>query len=407
MRKTLVVLRREFSVTVQRTSFRVLTLGIPALALLAVAALLIFQAVRDPSSHDQTANVGYIDRSGLLMAFQDQGEVIFLPFQEEDAGIQSLLVGEISALYVIPEAYLETGQVVSVAPERAGLDFGRGDYGPLERFLLDNILEGQVSEERRQRVLKPIVATMIEVDEQGLPVEDTRDYGHLPFFIAFALLIVVSILGASGYLLQGLNEEKENRIMEVLLSSVTPEKLMLGKLAGLGLAGLAQMGVWAGAGVAVFFALRIGPVDLPGLSLPPAPLILVALLYFVLSHAFIGALMAGLGAVTTSQREAGQITFVFVLPIVAPMWFFSLLLENPNGIAGQILSLIPFTAPLTGLIRLSVNAMSPVDIAASLGVLAIAVGLAVLMATRLFRAYLLMYGQRPKLKQIARTLAFG
>ena len=65
------------------------------------------------------------------------------------------------------------------------------------------------------------------------------------------------------------------------------------------------------------------------------------------------------------------------------------------------------TAPLTGLIRLSVNAMSPVDIAASLGVLAIAVGLAVLMATRLFRAYLLMYGQRPKLKQIARTLAFG
>jgi ABC-2 type transport system permease protein len=143
------------------------------------------------------------------------------------------------------------------------------------------------------------------------------------------------------------------------------------------------------------------------MSLPSPLLILVALLYFILTYAFAGTLMASLGVVTTSQREAGQITFIFVMPFVAPLWFLTALLENPGGTIAQVLSYVPFSAPVATLIRLALDAMSPLDIVISLGVLGASVAFAVFLATLLFRTFLLMYGQRPKIKLIARAIVFG
>lgn len=406
MNKTLVVIRHEFAVTLRRTSFRVFTLAIPLLMALAVIALALFQAIRDPSA-PETTTMGYIDLSGLLSPDHDQGLVRFQSFQDQQAGIQSLAAGEVSALYLVPSDYLQTGHVIHVIQERAGVGLEDDNHRAMEQFLLDNLLEGQLPEERLERVLRPLVSSTVEIDEEGLPVEDTFDSGRAAFFVVLALLIMASIVGTSGYMLQGLNEEKENRIMEVLLSSVTPKQLMLGKLAGLGLAGLVQVILWAAAGIGLFFILGTGLVDLPDLSLPSPLLTLVALLYFILTYALAGALMASLGAITTSQREAGQITFIFIMPFVAPLWFLTALLENPDGPVAQVLSYIPFTAPVASLIRLALDAMGPMDILISLGILGASVAFSVFLAARLFRTFLLMYGQRPKIKQIARTIIFG
>jgi ABC-2 type transport system permease protein len=234
---------------------------------------------------------------------------------------------------------------------------------------------------------------------------DPVNKGRLIFFFAIAVALIVSTFTTSGDLLQGLNEEKENRIMEVLLSSVRPEQLMLGKLVGLGGAGLAQVLVWTLSGVG-FIAVLDAMVSLPeGLVVAPSVgALAIALVYFVRGYFFFGTLMAALDAVTTSQREAGQVTFPVVLPGVAPFWFMEESVSDPEGLVSRVLSLIPFTAPLVGLVRLSVDGMSVVDLMANLAVLAVSVALAMVLTVRLSRAYLLMFGQRPSLGQIFRTL---
>src|SRR5690606_11179757 len=123
--------------------------------------------------------------------------------------------------------------------------------------------------------------------ETGAPVEDEIDGARLAFYVIVGVLLIMAVFMTSGYLLQGLNEEKENRIMEVLLSSIRPQQLLFGKLFGLGAAGLFQMLIWVVSGV-VFVAVLGTMVEVPaGIDLiPPIDAVIVALLYFVLGYFF-------------------------------------------------------------------------------------------------------------------------
>ena len=411
MSKVWLIGRHEFLVTVSRPSFRIIAAIVPVAA---AVAIVLYQAVQGDDAPKELA-AGFVDFTRdadgqpIFRSFLSQDEVTFVPFGEVEEATESLLAGEIDLLYVIPGDYLETGIVHEVKEERAGLGTLSGSGAnlnttPLGKFLLNNLFVGDVGADRAQRVLVPFVLATTEVDESGSVVTDPLDRGRLILFLTVAVLLMVSVFTTSGYLLQGLNEEKENRIMEVLLSSVKPEQLMLGKLAGLGAAGLAQMAIWTASGV-VFVVVLDRLVELPtDVDLVPGPVLLFAGVYFVLGYFFFGTLMAALGAVTTSQREASQITFLIVMPGVAPLWFLQAMLEEPESALARTLSLVPFTAPMVGLMRLGVDGMGPLDLLARIAVLAASVALVMALTVRLFRAYLLMYGQRPGVVQILRTL---
>ena len=122
--------------------------------------------------------------------------------------------------------------------------------------------------------------------------------------------------------------------MEVLLSSIKPEHLMFGKLVGLGAASLLQIAVWTATAMASVLALNLIvdlPIELTSDVVPAPGRLLIALAYFLLGYALIGTLLAAIGAVTTNQRQAGNISAFVILPAVAPMWFMFLLLEEPDG----------------------------------------------------------------------------
>jgi hypothetical protein len=131
------------------------------------------------------------------------------------------------------------------------------------------------------------------------------------------------------------------------------DRVLVGKLLGLGATGLFQMLVWVLTGV-VFVLLLGRMVEIPPdlVLLPTVDGFVLALLYFILGYFFFGTLMAALGAITTSQREANQVTFLIVLPGVAPLWFLQALFENPDGTLAQVLTYVPFTAPTVSLLRL-------------------------------------------------------
>ena len=417
--KTWLVARHEFAVTTGRLGFRIFSAAVPVLALLALIGIGVFDAVRggdeaSSSERQPTAEAiraGYVDLSvgedgqPLFASFQEQDGVSFAPYRDEGVGSAALQAKEIDALYVFPRDFLQTGLVVRMRMEDS--DGGAGSDA-LRRFVLSNLVAEEVSAQELERVIRPYAVTTIELSASGAPVEDD-DFDGAEFLFSFGagMLLLFAVLTAAGYLLQGLSEEKENRIMEVLLSSLRPGQLMFGKLLGLGAAGLLQMAVWT-ASLVVFLLLLGRLVELPfELSAPSIEAVAVALAYFLLGYAFFGTVQAALGVITTNQKEANNIAVFVVLPAVSPFWFSAVLFEHPNGVLAQVLSLVPFTAPLTGLLRFGAGAISPAGTALSLGVLAASTALAVLLTARLFRAYLLMYGQRPRVGHIVRTLWRG
>ena len=416
--KTWLVARHEFAVTTGRLGFRIFAAAVPVLALLALIGIGVFDAVRGedepPDNAGQLATeitrVGYVDFSAgedgqpLFTSFHEQDGVIFVPYPDEDAGGAALQVEEIDALYVFPRDFLESGLVVRVRMEDGG---GGAGSAALRRFVLSNLSAGTVGEQRLERLVTPYLLTTVELSASGAPVDEEDDGADFLFAFGAGMLLIVSVLTAAGYLLQGLSEEKENRIMEVLLSSLKPEQLMFGKLVGLGAAGLLQMAVWTASLVAFLLVLdRV--VDVPvELSAPSAEALAVALAYFLLGYAFLGTIQASLGVVTTNQKEANNIAVFVVLPAVSPMWFLAVLIEHPDGVLARVLGLVPFTAPLTGLIRFGAGGTGLGEVALSLGVLAAFTALGVLLTARLFRAYLLVYGQRPGVRHILRTLWSG
>ena len=420
MRKTWLVARHEFSVTLGRLAYRIFAASVPVLAIVALVGIAIFQAVSsDDTSREDTSTTpseavtfGYVDLTTgedgqpFFTGFQEQGDTVFTLYPGQETATDDLLEGRIDRLFVFPADYLETGTVEEIREERAGLfDTGRRD-GALHRFVAENLFAEQVGSERLERIVTPYRLAVDEVSESGVAAdEDTGPDAAI--FIVASVLFLVAAFTASGYLLQGLTEEKENRIMEVLLSSIKPEHLMFGKLIGLGAAGLLQMAVWTVAGVGFLLALVL-IVDLPfelTREIVPSPgKLLVAFAYFLLGYALIGTLLAAIGAVTTNQRQAGNITAFVILPAVAPMWFMIVLLEDPEGTLARVLSFVPITAPVTSLMRLSLGGMDGMDVLLSLAVLSLSVAVVVWLTARLFRAYLLVYGQQPSIRHLIRTL---
>lgn len=407
--RTLLVARREFRTTVARPGFIIFTALVPFAALLGLIALTVVQAIRQDRPPEQRV-VGYVDLTagpdgeGLFTGFRDQGATTFEPFSSQREGVEALLADDIGVLYIIAPDYLETGNVLQVTRESQGIpiDGGPATGTPLARFLLDNIL-ADIDSNRSERVFTPVVLSTLQIDETGAPAEPATDFGTLVILGAFALLLLTSVFTTAGYLLQGLSQEKEYRIMEVLLSSLRPENLMAGKLIGLGAAGLTQMAVWTASAIGALAVLGTR-VDLPfEVAVPPAAIV-VGLLYFLLGYAFFATLMGALGAVTPTEREANQITVIVVLPAIVPLWLIMPLLGNPNGALARILSYLPWTSPTAALIRYGSGAMSLPELALSLGILAMAVAIAIFVTLRLFRAYLLMFGQRPSIRQIVATL---
>ena len=251
-----------------------------------------------------------------------------------------------------------------------------------------------------ERFKEPLNLASVKVDSRGDPRE--VDKGRGLFFIFLAILLLMSTMMTGGFLLQGLGEEKESRIMEVLLSSVTPGQLMMGKILGLGAAGLAQMLIWV---VSARIILELMASILPdvSISLPSVPLTLVALLFFLLGYLFFATLMAGLGAVASTAREGGQLSMIFTAPLVVPIYAMTYIIANPTDAIVRFATMFPFTSPIVVMERLSVGAIELWEVAASLGVLALSVAAAIFLMARVFRAFLLMYGKRPNIREVVRA----
>ena len=251
----------------------------------------------------------------------------------------------------------------------------------------------------------PLAVQSIRLDETGQVAKDQGGFAAFVFPLVFGMLLIITIMTASGYLLQGLGEEKENRIMEVLLSSVSPQQLLVGKVLGIGAAGLIQMVFWL---VTSLLIVRLAGSAIGGFFsqvTAPANIWVISLVYFILGYLLFAVLMAGLGAVASTAREGQQLSVIIVLPAILPFYTWYIYLQaNPQSIIGTILTLIPLTAPMSVFVRLAASTIAPWEYAASITILLLSIVGGLWLAAKVFRVFLLSYGKRPKFNEIIRLV---
>ncbi len=411
MREVFLVAGQELWINIRRPGFIIMTLLIPALGLvgLLVASFFGGQQVGDFFESQFTPGgqvIGYVDRSGLLDAPLPQYEGAFIPYADEAAARAALIAGEIDSYFVLAADYLETGRVTVYSHSSgftAAIAVDEGDIGP---FLTDHLLYGRVDDRVRERALEPLLnAEIITLDEQGRASSENAFSWIADFVIpyTFSILFVITIFTASGFLLQSVSEEKEGRIIEILLSSIGPTQLLAGKILGLGALGLIQVSVWVGAGAALIGAAAslFALAGVIGLSLST---VLLGVIYFVLGYLLFATLMAVAGAIGTTQRESQQIAGIFSLAAAVPWMTMGFLFANPNAPFTVALSYFPLTAPVMMLLRLGFGQVPAGQIAISIALLILGIAFSLWAGAKIFRAGLLMYGKRPGVKDLLRAL---
>lgn len=422
----------EFLSTVKRKGYLFATFGMP-LILLAYGGLISGIGMFINSQEENNIRVygiidaagfveleGDVERSripeevlaGLRMAGREDalgpmvqlGTAIFRPYDDAERAKTELLDGVLAGYFVIPADWIRSGQIEAFYAD--GIDLNSSEAREaLGELLLDRVLETGVEPELVDRVRDPIARTISwTVRADGEVVE--RSVGGvllgLLVPVGFTILLFVAVMMNTGYLVQGLAVEKENKVVEVLLSSANPDQVLGGKLLGLGAAGLLQILVWFSMvfAAAIFFA---GLLASFGAELPWAAMA-AGIPFFATAYFFYGALMLATGSLGNNSKEAQQYSGIFGLFAAIPMMFLAIIIQDPHSTAAQVLSWIPFTAPVTLIMRLALDApgVSWVEIIGGFLLMCLSIWAALRAGGRLFRVGLLLSGARPKLREILR-----
>lgn len=396
MKKTLLVLRHEIITILSRPSFLFAIFGIPIIgsAVFIIAGQLskgssaqniLSQLVSSPPTVQAE---GYVDQSGIIKEIPPSVQPgLLMAFPDETSAKQALDSGKISAYYIIPADYIQSGKVIYIRTDFSPLG-SSGQSALLEWILKVNLLGGDTQ-------LASLTNGPTNIQKVSLSTTPQRDENNmLTFFLPYAVTIMfyIIILSTASLLLSSVAKEKENRVMEILMVSVTPRQLLTGKIAGLALVGLLQTIAWVGTG-RILLARSSTTFNLPiAFQLPPSFLIW-GLIFFLLGYAVYASLMAGLGSLVPNLREASQATIIVIFPLIIPMFLINILIEEPHGLFSTIMSLFPLTSPVAMMTRLASGDVPLWQILLAVVLLVLTAIIVVRSVARMFRAQTILSGQ--------------
>ncbi len=395
MRKFWLVCKHEYLRHVLRKRFIMAVLSVPVFIVF-ILGVSILAAVMSSDSRP----VGYVDQSGLFADAQSvpQARRSLFPstrqiaYPSEESARTALEERKIQGVFIISADYWQTGRVtlVSETPLESSV------INDFRKFLVYNLLSAEQDTIRERLVSGP------EIVVRTLDVNREMDSSNpLTFIIPIfsGVLFMIAINTSGGYLMQAVVEEKENRTMEIILTSVSTDQFMAGKILGNLSVGLTQLIIWLLTALAgLILAINTFP-EIANFKVDSS-FVVVMIATFLPAFVMIAALMAMVGATTTEAREAQQISALFTIPIVAPFWFISGIIMNPNSPLAIGFSLFPLTAPITLPIRVLLTNLPVWQIALSIALLVLFALGAIWLASRAFRLGLLRYGKSTTLREI-------
>ena len=330
--------------------------------------------------------------------------IVFRPFADEAAALAALQEKSIKGYFIIPHDYMQTG-VVDIYVAEAAILGGQESERALRNLLQERLMLGKVSEEIAARIRNP----MQKGKEWTVKANGERTERNMLSVIArfavplaFALLMFISVFVTATALINGTAMEKENRVVDVLLSSANPEEIMAGKLLGLAGTGLLQVTIWFGMfGVAgLMFA---GVLSAAGVAIPWSAILLGAV-FFLAGYLFLGSLMLGTGALGSNAKEGQQWNIVWIMITVVPMIFMESFIREPHGTLAQVMTWIPFSTAMLVVFRTAIDPSGIAwwEILGALLVLLVSIRLALRLGAKLYRIGLLLPSGRAKLGDILR-----
>lgn len=353
MRKVWTVARHEYWHHVRRRGFLVSTFVMPIALILGFIGVLVVLVLSE-----RVERIGYVDDAKLFATLPEQatwngispmGVVRYATLEQAREALNS---ESIEAVFVIPADYIERGEIQAYTKEGIPTLLEQ----EFSRFLAAGITQ-RLAGEPNPRVLDPI--TTLQTNVLDAPPGSGRNAALTTLIpLIFSFILLGSTFAGGSYLMAAIAEEKENRIIEILASSLSPYQMMAGKIIGLGGLALTQLTVWTSGGVCIFvwIASQSGLIGEQGLA---ASVLWIGLILFVPTYFIIAGTLAAIGAAVSSLQEGQQLTGIVTLVSTLPIWFVPIISRNPNGWVAIVFNTIPHTAPITLMTRIVSTAVPP------------------------------------------------
>jgi ABC-2 type transport system permease protein len=418
-RRLFAVIRREYLERVKTKAFWISTLLVP-IFLAAVMILPAMLAARGGGEYE----IAVLDLSGRFFEpvraevdklLADRDENLSITLVEEKPGTDGAATrerlkdrvggSELDGLLILPAALPDEGQPEYLAPN-------------VSTFRLLSILERAVNnvtvsdrltgagldpEAVRELTRRPGLATL----KLGKSGEETEDEGQ-SFLLAyvFMMIIYVTVLMYGIYVMRGVLEEKSSHVVEVVISTLKPFELMLGKILGIGAVGLTQFLLWSVMMAAVSAPGAAAALGFSGMNLPTIPPLLLTffVVYFVLGFLLYGTLYAGIGAAFDTEQEAQNFQVMVTMMLVIPLVLMMQVLNQPDSTLSVALSLFPFFTPMLMFLRLTLTPVPAVQLAASVVIMLAAIIVCTWLVAKIYRVGILMHGSKPKFKDLMRWI---
>ena len=425
MHKVWTILKSEYWRRVRSRSFVLTTLLAPVgllLILLAPAALGQFAA--QTGSYD----VAVVDETDVLaapLAEVDDGQFRFAPFAAPvDSAREAVQDGRYDGYLLLPDDLL-TGEGEATYYTREGSRLT--ERTQLEQHIQRVVQEERLALEEAPEAVVSIVESDVSFATRTLTEEgDAADSAALGFFVGFALafLMYFAVFFYGQYVMQGVIEEKTSRVVEIIVSSVRPFELLMGKVLGIGAMGLTQMIIWAVfiggglAGAGSLLALFVEPAafDLPdgaseeammeevGLALPTIPLSLVVafIAFFLGGYLLYASLFAAAGSSVEQQQDAQNLVFPITMLLLIPFLFTFFIIEAPDTPLSVIASFVPFFSPILMPLRMAMTDVALWEVGLAFALLMATFLVTMWVSARIYRVGILMYGKTPTVREIAR-----
>jgi len=423
--KILTIIGHEYITKVKSKGFIISTLLGPIfmLAIFTIPAIVAYFSIESTEK-----KIAIVDRTesniGELIVKRDETKY-FLSNENDDDLRQQVLSNQLDGFMLLDDSVIETGRATVYTGGGGGL----GLITSLESNVGDIIKVKRLEDAGANERVLELVNTQfristIKVTEKGEQKDYAEIYAAIGYILGFAIYILMFMYGS--FVSRGVIEEKANRIIEIIASSAKPFEIMMGKVVGIGLVGLTQITAWiffVAAGLIIvtqFFGTSISPQDMMMQGTPAmegmqsvsfgdldfeipyiSPLLPIAFVFYFLAGYFIYAtLFAAVGSAVDQESDAAQLQTPITLPIIIPILFIFNVMSNPDGTLAVVLSLIPFFTPILMVVRIAATEVPIWQITASI-VLTIGTFLGCLMiAAKIYRVGILMYGKKPSLKDL-------
>ncbi|QGY45346.1 ABC transporter permease subunit [Maribellus comscasis] len=444
MNKTLLILKQEYLKRVKKKSFIVLTLLVPFL-FAGMFALIIFLSINNDK---EERTIAVYDESQLFLGeLEQQGYTTFhfIPEEEYNELKSNLKESDFYALLYIPANIYSANVAQLLSVKQVPIELSEQIERKLSRFIENDKRQKVVEETRIPDLEDRLAGTKTSIKLNTLKISESgetkKSSSTIAFIASYAMgfIIYFFVFMYGSMVMRSVMEEKKNRIIEVIISSVKPMQLMAGKIIGTALVGLTQVGIWI-----VLGAVALGVVQ--GLFTPesaqqmgqsimesqsamsPAasqmagqsqvtevlemignlnlPLILFSFVfYFLVGYLMYSSLLGAVGAAVDSDEDAQQLVFPVTIPLILSIMLLFPIAKNPEGPVAFWGSIIPFTSPVSMLARVPYG-IPTWELLLSMFLLVLATVGAIWVAARIYRTGILMYGKKVNLKELIKWLRY-